>query len=153
MPTKTSTKIKKVKSSVEPEKPHAKERYFEAVGRRKTAIARVRIWPLKDKLEVAINEKPLDQYFSWKDFQDIVLVPLHKLGNLSWKISVKVKGSGLHAQAVAARHGLSRALILADPESRKVLKTAGFLTRDQRMRERKKFGLKGARRAPQWSKR
>lgn len=155
-PKKTGRK-KLGAETIEPKTEASKERYFEAVGRRKTSIARVRIWLVKQNNgsvpEVTVNGKSISNYFVWPEYQEIVLAPLHKTSDFNWRISVKVKGGGLHAQAVATRHGLSRVLILANPESRKVLKTAGFLTRDPRMKERKKFGLKGARRAPQWSKR
>ena len=85
--------------------------------------------------------------------QDVLIEPIVKSVIKHYKISVKVFGGGLKAQAYALRHGLSRAIILAYPESKTILKTLGFLTRDPRMKERKKAGLKGARRAPQWSKR
>ena len=85
--------------------------------------------------------------------QDALVEPIAKSGIKNYKISVKVFGGGLRAQAYASRHGLSRALVLAHPEFKTILKTFGFLTRDPRMKERKKPGLKGARRAPQWSKR
>ncbi len=123
-------------------------KYFEATGRRKTAIARVRIQPAK-KTEVSINGKELAQYLKMKALQDVLTEPLIKSGLPEFKISIKVYGGGLKAQAYAIRHGLSRALVLAHPEIKKVLKTIGLLTRDPRMKERKKAGLKGARRAPQ----
>jgi len=127
--------------------------YFEGVGRRKTAIARVRIFS-KLKNEFIVNEKKYSEYFSTYEMQSIVIAPL-VLMNMEdkFKITAKVKGSGLHSQAEAIRHGLSRALVKFNPEFRKRLKKAGFLTRDPRMRERKKFGRKRARKSPQWSKR
>lgn len=128
-----------------------KGKYFEATGRRKTAIARVRIWPAK-KTEININDRELAQYLP-KALHSVLTEPLVKGGLPEFKISAKVNGGGLKAQAYAIRHGLSRALVLAHPETKKVLKTVGLLTRDPRMKERKKPGLKGARRAPQWSKR
>ena len=130
------------------------DKFFEAVGRRKTALARVRIWPGAKKQEITINGKVFSDYFRVKEQQDVLLMPFEKCGLASgWKISIKVSGGGLLAQAYAIRHGLSRALVLSNPESKTTLKTLGFLTRDPRMKERKKPGLKGARRAPQWSKR
>ncbi|MFH1462232.1 MAG: 30S ribosomal protein S9 [bacterium] len=128
-------------------------KYFQGLGRRKTAIARVRIFSQSEKA-FSVNEKPLERYFPTFDLQAIVLSPLEK-ANVSeqFKVSAKVKGGGCRAQAEAVRQGISRALILFDSELRKELKRNGFLTRDSRMRERKKFGLKRARRAPQWSKR
>lgn len=128
-------------------------KYHEAVGRRKTAVARVRIWPGDNKQEITINDEDFTSYFSVKELQDVFMEPLTKSETKSYKISIKVFGGGLRAQAYAVRHGLSRALILLYPESKTILKAFGFLTRDSRMKERKKPGLKGARRAPQWSKR
>lgn len=135
------TKIKKI------------NKYNEAVGRRKTAVARVRIWPDDNGQEIIVNNKSFFDYFPDKELQGVFTEPLHKGGIKSYKISVKVLGGGLKAQAYASRHGLSRVLVLAYPEVKKIIKTLGFLTRDARMKERKKAGLKGARRAPQWSKR
>lgn len=128
-------------------------KYYEAVGRRKTAVARVRVWPLDNKQEIMVNDKDFTAYFPVKEMQDVFTEPLAKSETKSYKISIKVFGGGLRAQAYAVRHGLSRALILMYPESKTILKAFGFLTRDPRMKERKKPGLKGARRAPQWSKR
>ena len=128
-------------------------KYIEAVGRRKTAVARVRLFE-KGKKEIFINDKDYQDYFPNFELQKIVKAPLEMMGvEGQFGITVKVKGSGRHSQAEAVRHGVSRGLIKFDPEFRKRLKKAGFLTRDPRMRERKKFGLKRARRGPQWSKR
>lgn len=129
------------------------EKYYEAVGRRKTAVARVRFWPLDNKQEIMVNSKDFKSYFPVAELQDVFLEPLAKSETKSYKIFIKVFGGGLMAQAYAIRHGLSRAIILIYPESKAILKALGFLTRDPRMKERKKAGLKGARRAPQWSKR
>lgn len=129
-------------------------KYFEAVGRRKTAICRVRIWPASGtNRQITVNGKVIGDYWRQKDMQDVFMSPLNQVGNLDWKISANINGGGPHSQAEAGRHGVSRALVTARPEYKKVLKAAGFLTRDPRMKERKKPGLKGARRAPQWSKR
>ena len=128
-------------------------KYCEAVGRRKTAVSRIRLWPSDSKQEIIVNNKNYSDYFPGKEMQDVLLEPIVKGGIKNYKISIKVFGGGLRAQAYAARHGLSRVIILAHPESKTILKTFGFLTRDPRMKERKKPGLKGARRAPQWSKR
>ena len=128
-------------------------KYCEAVGRRKTAVARIRLWLNDSKQEVIVNNKNYTDYFPGKEMQDALVEPIAKSGIKNYKISVKVFGGGLRAQAYASRHGLSRALVLAHPEFKTILKTFGFLTRDPRMKERKKPGLKGARRAPQWSKR
>lgn len=146
--------VKKPKKEIK-KKPKAekKDRYFEAIGRRKTAIARVRLYPAGDG-SILVNEKPLEKYFDILNLQKTAVSPLEKMADLGkFSVTAKVKGGGITAQAEAVRHGISKALTLFDPESRKTLKHAGYLTRDPRMRERKKFGLKRARRAPQWSKR
>ncbi|MFA6273065.1 MAG: 30S ribosomal protein S9 [Candidatus Paceibacterota bacterium] len=129
------------------------DRYLEAVGRRKTSIARVRLFASKTTA-MSINEKPLAKYFPTKELQDIAIESLKEL-KLSehFNVSVKVKGGGSHSQAEAIRHGLARTLVAYDVDSRKILKPAGFLKRDPRAKERRKFGLKKARKAPQWSKR
>ncbi|MBU1045846.1 30S ribosomal protein S9 [Patescibacteria group bacterium] len=132
----------------------AGEKYIPAVGRRKTAIARVRLFLAKDKAEILVNSKDFKGYFPSPGLQRTVLSALEMMNCLDkFNISIKVRGGGKNAQAEAVRHGLSRALIKFNPDFRKRLKKAGFLTRDPRMRERKKFGLKRARRGPQWSKR
>ncbi|MDD2696710.1 MAG: 30S ribosomal protein S9 [Candidatus Pacebacteria bacterium] len=130
-----------------------KEKYFEGVGRRKTSIARVRFFPQTEK-SFSVNEKPLEGYFPTKELQYTVLSPLSLMSlEEQSKVMVRVKGGGISSQAEAVRHGISKALVLFNADFRKKLKKAGFLTRDPRMRERKKFGLKRARRAPQWAKR
>ncbi|MFA5881568.1 MAG: 30S ribosomal protein S9 [Eubacteriales bacterium] len=125
---------------------------FQGTGRRKNAIARVRLVPGEGKL--AVNSRPLDEYFGKKTLEMIVRQPL-ELTNTGGQYDVlaKVEGGGTTGQAGAMRLGIARALIKADPNLRSALKKAGFLTRDPRMKERKKYGLKGARRAPQYSKR
>lgn len=125
--------------------------YTEAVGRRKSATARVRITPAKGE-SVVVNNKPLSDYFPTTETQNVVRSPLKNLGD-KFTVSAQVNGGGVHAQAEAVRHGLTRALVKLTPELRKDLKALGFLKRDPRAKERKKFGLKAARRAPQWSKR
>jgi len=128
-------------------------RYLEAVGRRKTSIARARLFASKTTT-VSVNEKPLAKYFPTKELQDIAIESLKELKiSEHFAISVKVKGGGSHSQAEAIRHGLARTLVAYDVDSRKILKPAGFLKRDPRMKERRKFGLKKARKAPQWAKR
>lgn len=143
-PQKTEKKpIKKIKPA----------KYYEAVGRRKTATARVRLWT-KDQKEFLVNKKPYDVYFSIPELQQIATAPLRKMNCFDkFGVWVLARGGGLHAQAEAIRHGIARALTLFNPEFRKRLRRSGYLTRDARMRERKKFGLKRARRAPQWQKR
>jgi small subunit ribosomal protein S9 len=130
-----------------------KNRYIEAVGRRKTAIARVRITP-SSKPSFLINDKETKEYFSTNDLQIIAEEAITKSGvSEKYTVTVKVLGGGIHAQAEAIRHGLSRALVLRDEEIKNTLKKLGFLKRDSRQVERKKFGLKKARKAPTWSKR
>ncbi|MDB5188152.1 MAG: rpsI [Candidatus Kaiserbacteria bacterium] len=128
-----------------------KLQYTEAVGRRKTASARVRITPAKSTT-IVINGKNGDEYFPLPSMINTALSPITVLG-ATYMVTVKVGGGGHKAQADAVRHGISRAIIAIIPEQRKDLKVRGFLKRDPRAKERKKFGLKGARRAPQWSKR
>jgi small subunit ribosomal protein S9 len=127
--------------------------YVEAVGRRKTAIARVRITP-STKTSMVVNEKSFEDYFPVKE-QRVVPQETLKEAQVTqpFSISVLVRGGGLSAQAGAIRHGIARALVKYNQELRKVVKAAGLLTRDPRMKERRKFGLRKARRAPQWSKR
>ena len=153
-PKKSKTKPKKVVKKRAPAKPAPKPaKYFAAVGRRKTAIARVRLFPQREKTFL-VNKKPLEVYFPIFEQQRTVIAPLEKMNCLDkFKISTIVKGGGLSSQAQALSHGIARALVLFNPDFRKKLKKAGYLTRDPRMRERKKFGLKRARRAPQWQKR
>ncbi len=144
---------KKQKKEKEAKKEKETEKYCEAVGRRKTAVARVRVRFNAQKREITVNGKNFTDYFKEKEEQDVLTSPLVKAGVSGVMVSIKTSGGGRRAQAYASRHGLSRALILAHPEFKPILKTLGFLTRDPRMKERKKPGLKGARRAPQWSKR
>ena len=125
---------------------------YQAVGRRKKAIARVRLIPGEGK--ILINGREIDNYFGLETLKMTVRQPL-VLTSLEgrYDVLVNVYGGGLAGQAGAIRHGISRALIKADPELRPAVKKAGFLTRDPRMKERKQYGLKAARRAPQFSKR
>ena len=154
--TGAKTEIKKTTKET-PEKKkkelEKKPKYFEAVGRRKTSTARVRLFTHGAK-DIKINEKPYKNYFPVFSLQKKIEAPLEIISCLEkFGISIKVKGGGASSQAEACRHGLTRALVLLNPYFKKRLKKAGFLTRDPRMRERKKFGLKRARKAPQWSKR
>jgi len=129
------------------------ERYFEAVGRRKTAIARVRLWTRGEK-KILVNNKEFENYFPAFELQQIATDSLRKMNCLDkFSIQVLVRGGGFHAQAEALRHAIARALVKFNADFRKRLKKSGYLTRDPRMRERKKFGLKRARKAPQWQKR
>jgi len=150
----TSSKIKKTEKK--PEKILEKERYVEGIGRRKTSVARVRFFAVKSqegKKIFNVNEKPLEKYFPLKKQQELVLSPLSALSIKNYEVTVKVKGGGLSAQAEAIRLGLSRALVLISPTNRPRLKALGFLTRDPRRVERKKFGSRKARRPQQWRKR
>lgn len=130
-----------------------KKKYFEAVGRRKNATARVRLYT-QNKKGVTINDKPYQDYFKTDILQKTIISPLEKLKCLDkFGFEIKVNGGGLSGQAGAIRHAISRVLVLLNPYFKKRLKKSGYLTRDSRMRERKKPGLNRARRAPQWSKR
>lgn len=124
---------------------------YNAVGRRKEAIARVRLVPGDGN--VVINKRGIDSYFGLETLKMTVRQPLVLTSTGNFDVLVNVTGGGLSGQAGAIRHGISRALCKADSELRESLKKAGFLTRDPRMKERKKYGLKAARRAPQFSKR
>jgi small subunit ribosomal protein S9 len=129
------------------------DRYFEAIGRRKTAVGRVRLFTKGDK-EFIVNNQPYQKYFQTVEDQETAVASMKKMKCLDkFRITVKVKGGGHRAQAEAIRHGTARVLVDFNQNFRKRLRKAGFLTRDPRMRERKKFGLKRARRAPQWAKR
>lgn len=129
----------------------AKARYY-GTGRRKSSIARVYLLPGTGK--ITINKRDMEEYFGLDTLKVIVRQPLVLTENLDkFDVMVNVRGGGFTGQAGAIRHGISRALLQADPDYRPVLKKAGFLTRDPRMKERKKYGLKAARRAPQFSKR
>ena len=125
---------------------------FYGTGRRKKSVARVFLTPGKGK--ITINQRDLDEYFGMETLKVIVKQPLTALeAEGKFDAYVTVKGGGFTGQAGAVRHGIARALVHADEEYRPVLKKAGYLTRDPRMKERKKYGLKAARRAPQFSKR
>ena len=126
--------------------------YFYGTGRRKSSVARVRVYNGTGK--ITINDRDIDDYFGLETLKLIVRQPLAATKtNGKFDLVCRVGGGGVTGQAGAIRHGLSRALLQYDAELRPILKKAGFLTRDPRMKERKKYGLKGARRAPQFSKR
>ncbi len=133
--------------------PETAERYIETTGRRKTATARVRLSP-SSKMSIVVNGKEADAYFTTPEQRKIAGEAVSKLKITNkFKITAFIKGGGVVAQAEALRHGIARALILHEGDLRKKLKKFGFLKRDPRMKERRKFGLKKARKAPQWSKR
>lgn len=143
-----TTKLKREKKTAP-----QKDRYFGAVGRRKTAVARVRLFSGGDK-NFLVNGKSLSVYFPSFELQKTAKAALEEMDCQDlFTVSVLVRGGGLSSQAEAVRQGTARALVLFNPDFRKRLKRVGFLRRDPRMRERKKFGLKRARRAPQWQKR
>ncbi|MBP5245587.1 MAG: 30S ribosomal protein S9 [Clostridiales bacterium] len=126
--------------------------YFYGTGRRKSSVARVRI--MQGTGVITINGRDIDDYFGLETLKLIVRQPLEATKTLgTFDIVTRVTGGGVSGQAGAIRHGVARALLQVDPNYRTVLKKAGFLTRDPRMKERKKYGLKAARRAPQFSKR
>ena len=139
-------------------KEEPKDKYIEAIGRRKTSTARVRIWQAT-KTGFVVNGKDVKEYFRTEETRRLVSDPIIKgvgSGNkvdYKWKVEAKVSGGGVHSQAEAIRHGLARALVSFDLELRSQLKILGYLKRDPRAKERRKFGLKKARKAPQWSKR
>lgn len=157
---KPASKAKALKSKAEVQivnqdvKPSVNEKqvYVFATGRRKTSIANIRLFEGTGKNMV--NKKPLENYFNFEFYRDEILKPLEMTGNKKNKFFIaNVSGGGIFSQAQAIRHGLSTALSKESQEIRKILKKNGFLTRDDRKKERKKPGLKRARRAPQWAKR
>lgn len=155
MATKKPSKNKKTEKKPKTEKvllSVKKEHYFEAVGRRKTAVARVRLHT--KKIGVEVNEGDFQKYFPILRLQKKITAPLEKM-KIADKLGavIKVKGGGINAQAEAICLGIARALIKFNPDFKKRLRRFGYLTRDSRKVERKKYGLKKARRAPQWKKR
>ena len=131
----------------------SKKKYSYGTGRRKSSVARVRVYE-NGTGSIIINGREIDDYFGQETLKLVVRQPLvtsDMVGNVD--VVITVAGGGVSGQAGAIRHGLSRALVLLNPEARPALKAAGFMTRDPRMKERKKYGLKAARRAPQFSKR
>ena len=131
----------------------SKKPYMYGTGRRKSSVARVHLFEGGNG-SITINGRDIDDYFGLETLKMVVRQPLNTTGTLG-KVDIvaTVEGGGVSGQAGALRHGISRALLLVNPEYRAALKKAGFLTRDPRMKERKKYGLKAARRAPQFSKR
>lgn len=137
---------------------NTENKYIEAIGRRKTSTARVRITP-SSKASFLVNDQDAKEYFKTDDQRGLILDPMVKgvvegqERNIKWAVEAHVNGGGIHSQAEAIRHGLSRALVKSDEELHTTLKGLGFLKRDPRAKERRKFGLKKARKAPKWSKR
>jgi small subunit ribosomal protein S9 len=131
-----------------------KKEYISTVGRRKSAIARVRLYPKAGSaINITVNDRKYDDYFNYPQWQEVVVSALKLTGNEQYPITIKVSGGGINSQAEAIRMGIARALLVMNEEYRATLKKNGMLTRDPRVKERKKPGLKKARRAPQWSKR
>ena len=129
------------------------ERYYYGTGKRKTSVARVKIYN-GDSNSIIVNNKPMEEYFNWQPWQDTVKQALSVSNNLNnFRVEAKVYGGGVNSQAEAIRHGITRALIAYDENLKKELRQAGLVTRDSRIKESKKYGLKRARRAPQYSKR
>lgn len=150
---KTSPKTPKESDAKASKAKKSTSEYFYAAGKRKTSVARVRLFT-GGKGDMVVNDKPAEEYFTLLTSKGIVNSPLNITGmNKKFDISVRVGGGGMSSQAEAIRHGIARALLEYNPELRPTLKKAGFLTRDARIKERKKPGLKRARRAPQFSKR
>ena len=148
---KEMKEVKEVKKEQKAEK--ISEKYFYAVGRRKASIAQVRVYnSSKEDNEIEVNKKEFKKYFPTLTLQSVILAPL-RLTTSKFRITVLVKGGGFNGQVEAVRLGISRALTIFDESLKKSLKDNGFLTRDSRIVERKKPGLKKARRAPQWQKR
>jgi small subunit ribosomal protein S9 len=130
----------------------AEKRYVEGIGRRKTSTARVRLY-LGSKKGFAVNGKTLDAYFPTAEMKNLIEQPFKTAAGKTFEVSARVLGGGIHSQAEAVRMGIARALAKLEPELRKPLKKEKLLVRDARIKERRKFGLKKARKAPQWSKR
>jgi len=150
---KKATKVATKPKDVEPVEAKIMSRYYEAVGRRKRAVARVRLFTKGEK-DFLINGTPYIKYFPTEELRLVADSALRRMKVFDkFLTSVKVRGGGIAGQAEAVRHGISRALVKFNPDFRKRLKKSGFLRRDPREKERRKFGLKKARRAPQWQKR
>jgi small subunit ribosomal protein S9 len=128
--------------------------YYYGTGKRKTAIARVRLYPGGDG-EVIVNGKPIEEALPWHDWRQRALLPFDVIPGTAkrFRVVAKIEGGGVSSWADALRHGISRALLVSDPDLRPELRKHGFLTRDSRIKESKKYGLKRARRAPQYTKR
>ena len=128
------------------------QQYYYGTGRRKTSVARVRVY--MERGPIVVNGKPIEETYGWDSWQQLITEPFRVTDSVGqFRVVAKVSGGGLVGQAGALRHGISRALVEADPALRQPLKKAGLLTRDAREKERKKYGLKRARKAPQWTKR
>ncbi|MFA5126532.1 MAG: 30S ribosomal protein S9 [Patescibacteria group bacterium] len=133
---------------------HASPKYIHAVGKRKAAIARARLLPEKvNEIKITINGKDFKEYFPYFEWQEMILHPLRAVGKDKIAVSIRVLGGGIRGQVDSIKHAIAKALVEMDENLRTTLRKEGLLTRDSRIKERKKPGLKKARRAPQWSKR
>ncbi|PKB78184.1 MAG: 30S ribosomal protein S9 [SAR202 cluster bacterium Io17-Chloro-G9] len=129
------------------------QEYFYGTGKRKTSIARVRLY-LDEGAPVLVNNKPMEEYFGWKQWQRVIGEPFQATETAGrFRVVVRVLGGGVRSQAEAIRHGIARALVVYDQTLKPTLRQHGFITRDARIKESKKYGLKRARRAPQYTKR
>ena len=129
------------------------QQYFYGTGKRKTAIAKVRLYP-DDGGPILVNGKTMEEYFNWEPWQKTIIEPFRVSDTRGrFRVIVKVIGGGVNAQAEAIRHGIARALTVFDPDLKPTLRRHGLITRDSRIKESKKYGLKRARRAPQYTKR
>ena len=127
--------------------------YYYGTGKRKTSIAKIRLYP-DDGGQVLVNGKPMEEYFNWKPWRDTITEPFRVSETTNrFRVVAAVQGGGVHSQAQAMRHGITRALIVFDENLKPVLRRNGLVTRDARIKESKKYGLKRARRAPQYTKR
>ncbi|MEK7672496.1 MAG: 30S ribosomal protein S9 [Patescibacteria group bacterium] len=154
MATKTTAKAKKqaTETEITPPKPKSKATYYYAAGKRKTSVVKVRM--TKGTGEITVNGKDVLDYFHTKTLVNLIKSPFVLIGAVDkFDISAVAEGGGISSQAEALRHGIAKALVVNDPTNRSTIKKAGFITRDSRIKERKKFGLHRARRAPQFSKR
>ena len=130
------------------------QHYYYGTGKRKRAIARVRLYPTSDGGPMLVNGKPMDEYFNWSPWQVIINQPFQVTStNNQFQLVARVAGGGVNAQAEAIRHGITRALLVYNIELKPTLRRHGLVTRDSRIKESKKYGLKRARRAPQYTKR
>lgn len=148
--SKKDNKLRKVSKKTPVAKP---ARYWQAVGRRKRSVARVRLFTRGEK-EIIVNGKQINEYFPTLELQNAVTAALKRMKSMErFRVTAKVNGGGIRGQADAVRHGTARALVKFNPDFSKRLRKAGYLTRDSREKERRKYGLKKARKAPQWQKR
>jgi small subunit ribosomal protein S9 len=131
----------------------AQQEYYYGTGKRKTSIAKVRLY-LDDGGPILVNGKPMDEYFNWQPWQGVITEPFRVSETSNrFRVVVRVIGGGVHSQAQAIRHGIARALVVYDETLKPALRRQGLITRDARIKESKKYGLKRARRAPQYTKR